>query len=136
MAGSLFAGGDVDVVIVGADRIAANGDVANKIGTYTLAVLADRHHVPFYVAAPTTTVDLHTDSGAVIPIEERDSSEVLRFGSTRTAPRQARCREPGLRRDTRFARARHRYRSRCRVPPVRGLTPGARRSRRCWSRAR
>jgi methylthioribose-1-phosphate isomerase len=90
MAGSLFASGDVDIVIVGADRIAANGDVANKIGTYTLAVLADRHQVPFYVAAPTTTVDLHTDSGAAIPIESRDAREVLRFGSTRIAPRQAR----------------------------------------------
>jgi methylthioribose-1-phosphate isomerase len=89
MAGSLFASGDVDVVIVGADRIAANGDVANKIGTYTLAVLADRHHVPFYVAAPTTTIDLHTDSGVAIPIETRDPREVLRFGSTPTAPRQA-----------------------------------------------
>ncbi len=89
MAGSLFASGDVDVVIVGADRIAANGDVANKIGTYTLAVLADRHQVPFYVAAPTTTIDLHTDSGAAIPIENRDSGEVLHLGSTRTAPRQA-----------------------------------------------
>ena len=90
MAGSLFASGDVDAVIVGADRIAANGDVANKIGTYTLAVLADRHHVPFYVAAPATTVDVHTDSGAAIAIEDRDAGEVLRFGSTRTAPRRAR----------------------------------------------
>ena len=90
MAGSLFAGGDVDVVIVGADRIAANGDVANKIGTYTLAVLAARHHVPFFVAAPTTTIDLHTDTGAVIAIENRDPREVLRFADTRIAPLQAR----------------------------------------------
>ena len=89
MAGSLFASDDVDVVIVGADRIAANGDVVNKIGTYTLAVLADRHHVPFFVAAPTTSVDLNTVSGAAIPIEDRGASEVLHFGHTRTAPRQA-----------------------------------------------
>jgi methylthioribose-1-phosphate isomerase len=89
MAGSLFASDDVDLVIVGADRIAANGDVANKVGTYTLAVLADRHRVPFYVAAPTTTIDLHTGRGAAIPIEQRDSREVLSFGSTRVAPRRA-----------------------------------------------
>jgi len=75
-AGSLLAGGEVDCVFVGADRIAANGDTANKIGTYPLAVLADRHAVPFYVVAPTSTVDLETPSGAEIPIEERDPREV------------------------------------------------------------
>ena len=75
-AGSLLAGGEVDCVFVGADRIAANGDTANKIGTYPLAVLADRHAVPFYVVAPTSTVDLGTPSGAEIPIEERDPREV------------------------------------------------------------
>jgi methylthioribose-1-phosphate isomerase len=90
MAGSLLANGDVDAVLVGADRIAANGDVANKIGTYVLAVLAHRHHVPFFVAAPTTTVDPDTSSGADIPIEERGAEEVLRFGGTRTVPRAAR----------------------------------------------
>jgi methylthioribose-1-phosphate isomerase len=90
MAGSLLANGDVDAVLVGADRIAANGDVANKIGTYVLAVLALRHHVPFFVAAPTTTVDPDTSSGADIPIEERGAEEVLRFGGTRTVPRAAR----------------------------------------------
>jgi methylthioribose-1-phosphate isomerase len=90
MAGSLFAGGEVDVVIVGADRIAANGDVANKVGTYALAVLARRHRVPFLVAAPASTVDLETSCGAAIPIEERDGREVLQFGNTRIAPRQAR----------------------------------------------
>ena len=75
-AGSLLAGGEVDCVFVGADRIAANGDTANKIGTYPLAVLADRHAVPFYVVAPTSTVDRRTPSGAEIPIEERDPREV------------------------------------------------------------
>lgn len=76
-AGSLMGRGLVDLVIVGADRIAANGDVANKIGTYGLAVLARHHGVPFYVAAPTSTVDPSTPTGAGIPIEERDPAEVL-----------------------------------------------------------
>jgi methylthioribose-1-phosphate isomerase len=75
-AGTLMARGLVDKVVVGADRIAANGDVANKIGTYPLAVLAERHGVPFYVAAPVSTIDLDTPDGAAIPIEERDPSEL------------------------------------------------------------
>jgi methylthioribose-1-phosphate isomerase len=75
-AGSLLAAGEVDCVLVGADRIAANGDTANKIGTYPLAVLAERHEVPFHVVAPTSTVDLETATGAEIPIEERDPLEV------------------------------------------------------------
>ena len=75
-AGSLIARGEVDAVLTGADRIAANGDVANKIGTYPLAVLADRHGVPFYVVAPSSTVDLEAASGEEIPIEERDPAEV------------------------------------------------------------
>ena len=75
-AGSLLASGEVECVLVGADRIAANGDTANKIGTYPLAVLAARHQVPFYVVAPTSTVDLEIASGAEIPIEERDPREV------------------------------------------------------------
>ena len=79
-AGSLMAQGRVDRVIVGADRIAANGDVANKVGTYPLAVLADRHGVPFYVAAPLSTIDPATPDGASIPIEERDPSEVVAAG--------------------------------------------------------
>jgi len=79
-AGHLLASGEVDCVLVGADRIAANGDTANKIGTYPLAVLADRHRVPFYVVAPTSTVDLDTPTGAEIPIEERDPAEItVRF---------------------------------------------------------
>lgn len=75
-AGSLMARGAVDLVVVGADRIAANGDVANKIGTYPLAVLAARHELPFYVAVPVSTLDPHTPSGADIPIEERDPAEL------------------------------------------------------------
>jgi methylthioribose-1-phosphate isomerase len=75
-AGTLIARGMVDRVVVGADRIAANGDVANKVGTYPLAVLAQRHGVPFYVAAPLSTVDPATPSGEAIPIEERDGGEV------------------------------------------------------------
>jgi methylthioribose-1-phosphate isomerase len=75
-AGGLMARGLVDRVVVGADRIAANGDVANKVGTYPLAVLAERHGIPFYVAAPVSTIDPHTPDGAGIPIEERDATEV------------------------------------------------------------
>ena len=86
MAGSLMASGEVDLVVVGADRIAANGDVANKIGTYSLAVLARAHKIPFYVAAPLSTVDLSTPTGDAIPIEQRDSSEVTELRGIQLAP--------------------------------------------------
>jgi methylthioribose-1-phosphate isomerase len=86
LAGSLMANGDVDLVVVGADRIAANGDVANKIGTYSLAVLAHHHDVPFYVAAPTSTFDAETPTGAGIAIERRSGDEVLEIGGRRMAP--------------------------------------------------
>jgi len=86
MAGHLMARGSVDVVIVGADRVAANGDVANKIGTYALAVLAARHKIPFYVAAPLSTVDRSIPDGSQIPIEERDPSEVTGFRGEHWAP--------------------------------------------------
>jgi methylthioribose-1-phosphate isomerase len=79
-AGTLMAQGRVDRIVVGADRIAANGDVANKVGTYPLAVLADRHGVPFYVAAPLSTIDPGTPDGSSIPIEERDPAEVVAEG--------------------------------------------------------
>lgn len=85
-AGHLMATRRVDLVVVGADRIAANGDVANKIGTYGVAVLAHRHRIPFYVAAPTSTFDLELASGTEIPIEERDASEVTGYGGIRWAP--------------------------------------------------
>ena len=88
-AGSLLARGLVDRVIVGADRIAANGDTANKIGTYPLAVLAHRHQVPFYVAAPVSTIDPRTASGSDIPIEEREVEEIMEVFGTRIAPREA-----------------------------------------------
>jgi len=80
-AGGLMARGLVDRVVVGADRIAANGDVANKVGTYPLAVLAARHEIPFYVAAPVSTIDPGTATGAAIPIEERDPAEVTGNGA-------------------------------------------------------
>jgi methylthioribose-1-phosphate isomerase len=85
-AGSLMARGEVDLVVTGADRIAANGDTANKIGTYSVAVLARHHGVPFYVAAPFSTIDPSLPSGAQIPIEERDAAEVRRVGAQQTAP--------------------------------------------------
>lgn len=86
LAGSLLADGQVDVVVVGADRIAANGDVANKVGTYPLAVLADRHGVPFYVAAPTSTIDRDCLDGSMIPVERRSGTEVTQFAGTVIVP--------------------------------------------------
>jgi methylthioribose-1-phosphate isomerase len=85
-AGPLMARGEVDIILVGADRIAANGDTANKIGTYTLAVLAARHGVPFIVCAPLSSVDLATASGAGIPIEERPAEEVRAVRGIAIAP--------------------------------------------------
>jgi len=89
MAGAVMQRGGVETVIAGADRIARNGDTANKIGTYTLAVLARHHGIPFYVAAPLSTVDLSIPDGSHIPIEERAPEEVRRFGDTPTAPEDA-----------------------------------------------
>jgi methylthioribose-1-phosphate isomerase len=86
MAGFVMKQGKIDLVIVGADRIAANGDAANKIGTYSLSVLAGAHGIPFYIAAPLSTVDLKVPDGSGIPIEERDHREVVCFGGLRTAP--------------------------------------------------
>ena len=85
-AGHLMSRGKVDLVIVGADRIAANGDVANKIGTYALAVLAERHRLPFYVAAPLSTIDTSIADGTAIPIEERGAAEVTGYAGMRWAP--------------------------------------------------
>jgi methylthioribose-1-phosphate isomerase len=96
MAGWLMARGEVSCVVVGADRIAACGDVANKIGTYALAVLARHHGLPFYVAAPWSTVDLATVSGADIPIEERDSDEVMVIGGQRIGPAGVAARYPAF----------------------------------------
>ncbi len=85
-AGALLATGTIDAVLVGADRVAANGDTANKIGTYPLAALAARHRVPFFVCAPISSVDLATADGAAIPIEERAAAEVLEFAGVHVAP--------------------------------------------------
>ncbi len=85
-AAGLIARGDVQAVVVGADRIAANGDVANKVGTYGLALAAHTHGVPFYVAAPASTIDVTTPDGAAIPIEERSADEVTSFGGAGIAP--------------------------------------------------
>jgi methylthioribose-1-phosphate isomerase len=96
MAGHLMSTGEVDVIVVGADRIAANGDVANKIGTYTLAVLAKRHGIPFYVAAPLSTFDPATPDGSYIPIEERAAAEVTGYRGTRWAPEGVSVRNPAF----------------------------------------
>ena len=95
-AGHLMARGEVDAIIVGADRIAANGDTANKVGTYTLAVLAARHGIPVYIAAPMSTVDLATANGADIPIEERKPFEVLEVRGVRIAPPDTEVRNPAF----------------------------------------
>jgi methylthioribose-1-phosphate isomerase len=96
MAGHLISRGEVDLVIVGADRIAANGDVANKIGTYTLAVLARRHNIPFYVAAPISTFDPKIPDGSHIVIEERPGDEVTGYRGTRWAPQSVKVRNPAF----------------------------------------
>ena len=95
-AGPLMAQGQVDLIVVGADRVAANGDTANKIGTYTLAVLAQRHGVPFYVAAPLSSIDLATPDGAAIPIEDRPAAEVTEVRGTRIAPAGTAVRNPAF----------------------------------------
>lgn len=96
MSGFFFKKGEIDAVVVGSDRIAGNGDVANKIGTYTVSVLAKEHGVPFYVAAPTSTVDLGLNDGSEIPIEERDPAEVTHCGSGRVAPEGIGVRNPAF----------------------------------------
>lgn len=96
MSGHLMARGEVDVVVVGADRVAANGDVANKIGTYMVAVLAARHKIPFYVACPYSTVDLATQDGSMIVIEERAADEITGFRETRWVPQNIPARNPAF----------------------------------------
>jgi methylthioribose-1-phosphate isomerase len=88
--------GKVDAVVVGADRIAANGDTANKIGTYMVAVLAREHDLPFYVAAPLTTLDLSLASGEEIPIEERDPAEVTHIREHQLAPEGVKVHNPAF----------------------------------------
>ena len=96
MVGYVMAQGEVDVVLVGADRIAANGDVANKIGTYPIAVLAKEHRMPFYVVAPTSSIDLSVRSGKEIPIEQRNASEVEFIGRTRVVPKGVKVLNPAF----------------------------------------
>lgn len=96
MVGALMQGRKIDCVITGADRIAANGDVANKIGTYGVAVLARAHGIPFYVAAPASTFDLNCAAGCDIPIEERDADEVRSFGGVQVAPSAVRVLNPAF----------------------------------------
>lgn len=96
MAGYIMQQGLVDLIVVGADRIAANGDVANKIGTYSLAVLAKEHDIPFYVAAPTSTIDMELESGKYIPIEERDKDEVRFVYEQQIAPKEIKVYNPAF----------------------------------------
>jgi methylthioribose-1-phosphate isomerase len=96
MAGFMMATGEVNAVVVGADRIARNGDVANKIGTYSVAILAREHGIPFYVAAPVSTIDLETQDGSRIPIEERAADEVTHHGGRRLAPAGVAVRNPAF----------------------------------------
>jgi methylthioribose-1-phosphate isomerase len=96
MSGYFMKAGRIDAVVVGADRIARNGDVANKIGTYTVAVLARQHGIPFYVAAPLSTIDLKTPTGAEIPIEQRPESEVTEINGKRVAPESIRVENPAF----------------------------------------
>ena len=150
MAGALMRDGAIDLVVVGADRIAANGDTANKIGTYTVAVLAKEHGIPFYVAAPWSTIDLSTEDGSRIPIEERPAKEVTHVGSNQIAPAGASDSQPRVRRHAAPLHHRHRHRPRHlpsavhQDPRRRGLEPGdggprhrnvLRRNRRCGRRS-
>jgi methylthioribose-1-phosphate isomerase len=96
MAGALMNQGQLDIVVVGADRIAANGDTANKIGTYTVAVLAREHNIPFYVAAPLSTIDLNARDGRQIPIEERNPREVSHLAGSQLTPGGAHIRNPAF----------------------------------------
>ena len=96
MAGALMAQGKVDLVVVGCDRMAANGDFANKIGTYALAVLARYHNIPFYTALPSSTIDMAIPDGSHIPVEQRDGEEVLGFAGVRTGPLGARTWNPAF----------------------------------------
>ena len=96
MAGAMMRQGKIGAVVVGADRIAANGDTANKIGTYTVAVLAKEHGIPFYVAAPFSSIDLETPDGSKIPIEQRAAREVTHVGATRIAPEGIKVENPAF----------------------------------------
>ncbi len=121
-------------VIVGADRIAANGDTANKIGTLALAIAAKRFGVPFYVAAPSSTIDPSIPNGAAIPIEHRGADEVKSFRGFVTAPREARRVQPGLRRHSQRSHRRLHHREGRRPPAVSGRRLAQRRQARVEKR--
>ena len=132
MAAQVMKEGRVQLVIVGADRIAANGDTANKIGTYGVAVLARRHGIPFYVAAPSSTFDLTLPTGDGIPIEQRDPREVTHGFGRQTAPDGVERLQPGVRRDAGPADRRHHHREGADPAGDRGGDPA--RPRRCAPR--
>jgi len=96
MAGAMMKQGKIGAIVVGADRIAANGDVANKIGTYTVAVLAKEHGIPFYVAAPSSTIDMETPDGSKIPIEQRNAREVTHIGGRQMVPEGVKVENPAF----------------------------------------
>src|SRR5207244_8837912 len=96
MAGAMMKQGKIGAIVVGADRIAANGDVANKIGTYTVAVLAKEHGIPFYVAAPSSTIDMETPDGSKIPIEQRNPREVTHIGGRQMVPEGVKVENPAF----------------------------------------
>jgi len=96
MAGTIMSQGKIGAIVVGADRIAANGDVANKIGTYTVAVLAKEHRIPFYVAAPLSTIDLEASDGTKIPIEQRNPSEITHIGGKQMVPEGVQIENPAF----------------------------------------
>ena len=96
MSGTIMKQGKIGAVVVGADRIAANGDVANKVGTYTVAILAKEHAIPFYVAAPFSTIDLETPDGSRIPIEQRSAREVTHMGDRQIAPTGVKVENPAF----------------------------------------
>ena len=126
MAGAMMKQGKIGAIVVGADRIAANGDVANKIGTYTVAVLAKENGIPFYVAAPISTVDLACPDGDKIPIEQRNPKEVTHIAREADDSGWRVDRKPGVRRDSSEVRGRHHHRARHRPRALPGVSAEAR----------
>ncbi len=125
MAGAIMRQGKIDAVIVGADRIAANGDVANKIGTYTVAVLAREHGIPFYVAAPFSTVDLETPDGSGIPIEQRSPREVTHLAGKADCAGRGEGGESRVRRDAPRVRDGDHHRAGCGARALCGIVARA-----------
>ena len=124
MAGAMMRQGKIAAVIVGADRIAANGDVANKIGTYTVAVLAKEHGIPFYVAAPFSTIDMNTSDGSGIPIEQRSPKEVTHLAGKQIAPDGVAIENPAFDVTPHQVRNRHHHRARRFARALRRIASG------------